>query len=51
MKRLPISLLFAPLCWHVYGLGKVGVYAFKWWPSFTLYLDDGHVAIDNNVAE
>lgn len=26
-------------------------YALKRWPSFTLFLEDGRVAIDNNVAE
>ena len=32
-------------------LAKAFRYALKRWPSFTLFLDDGHVAIDNNVAE
>jgi transposase len=26
-------------------------YALTRWPSFTLFLDDGRVAIDNNPAE
>ena len=26
-------------------------YALNRWPSFTLFLDDGRVAIDNNAAE
>ena len=26
-------------------------YALTRWPAFTLYLEDGRVAIDNNVAE
>lgn len=26
-------------------------YALGRWPSFTLFLDDPHVAIDNNAAE
>jgi len=39
---------------HIDGksdLAKAMRYAFKRWSSFTLFLDDGHVAIDNNVAE
>lgn len=32
-------------------LAKAFRYALKRWPSFTLFLDDGRVAIDNNVAE
>ena len=32
-------------------LAKAFRYALKRWPSFALFLDDGHVAIDNNVAE
>jgi transposase len=26
-------------------------YALNRWPSFTIFLEDGHVAIDNNAAE
>ena len=32
-------------------LAKAMRYALSRWPSFTLFLDDGRVAIDNNVAE
>ncbi len=32
-------------------LAKAVRYALSRWPSFTLFLDDGRVAIDNNVAE
>ena len=32
-------------------LAKAIRYALNRWPSFTLFLDDGRVAIDNNVAE
>lgn len=32
-------------------LAKAIRYALRRWPSFTLFLDDGRVAIDNNAAE
>ena len=32
-------------------LAKAMRYALRRWPSFTLFLDDGRVAIDNNAAE
>ena len=32
-------------------LAKAMQYALNRWPSFTLFLDDGRVAIDNNAAE
>ena len=32
-------------------LAKAFRYALKRWPSFTLFLEDGRVAIDNNAAE
>lgn len=32
-------------------LAKAFRYGLKRWPSFTLFLDDGRVAIDNNAAE
>lgn len=32
-------------------LAKAMRYALSRWPSFTLFLEDGRVAIDNNVAE
>jgi len=32
-------------------LAKAMRYALNRWPSFTLFLDDGRVAIDNNAAE
>jgi len=32
-------------------LAKAMRYALNRWPSFTLFLDDGRVAIDNNPAE
>ncbi|WP_022727558.1 IS66 family transposase [Fodinicurvata sediminis] len=33
------------------GLAKAMRYALNRWPAFTLFLEDGRVAIDNNVAE
>ena len=32
-------------------LARAMRYALNRWPSFTLFLDDGRVAIDNNAAE
>ncbi len=32
-------------------LAKAFRYGFSRWPSFTLFLNDGRVAIDNNAAE
>ncbi len=32
-------------------LGKATLYALNLWPKLTTYLEDGHIAIDNNIAE
>lgn len=32
-------------------LGQATAYALNLWPKLTTYLEDGHIAIDNNIAE
>jgi len=54
----PLVLAFRTWCEQQQGripgkgdLAKAMRYALGRWPSFTLFLDDPHVAIDNNAAE